>query len=343
MINNKIGYQIVMTVVTIADCVKFFDIYAFLRRKITKSQVAIITYHRICPKNNNWSLEPTPPHLFRQQMEYFLKHYELISLIELVRRLLEGKNLPQKAVIITFDDSYTDTYLYAYPFLKEHHIPATFFLTTGPIKNNTLFWWDKVGYIIQHMKISEFNLFELGNFLLSSDKDRLRVQANITEALKLINEDRKSFLINKLLDISGVDIPSNLTKELILSWDQVKDMSNNGITFGAHTVNHSILTNMPLKQAEWEITQSKRDIENVLNKDINLFSYPNGDFNFDLISIIKESGFDCAVSFGKGKFITFNDNVFALIRFPPHNNFSLFKFDQCGLLVDLRKLLNIGR
>ncbi len=332
-----------MTLITIADCIRFFDIYAFYRRKITKSQVAIITYHRTGPKNDNWSLEPTTTYLFKQQMEYFLKHYEIISLAELARHLREGKSLPQRAVIITFDDGYIDTYLYAYPFLKEHHIPATIFLTTGPINNNTLFWWDKVGYIIQHVKIGEYNLNELGNFSLYSDNDRSRVQAEIIEALKLINEDRKCYLIDKLFDISGVDIPSNLTKGHILSWDQVKDMSNNGISFGAHTVNHPILTNMPLKQAEWEIIQSKRDIENVLNKDVNAFSYPNGDFNLNLISIVKESGFDHAVSFAKGKFITLNDNIYALVRFPPHDSFSLFKFDQCGLLGDLRKLVNTGR
>jgi peptidoglycan/xylan/chitin deacetylase (PgdA/CDA1 family) len=257
--------------------------------------------------------------------------------------MCEGKSLPQKAVAITFDDGYLDNYLYAYPFLKEHHIPATIFLTTGPIESNTLYWWDKIGYIIAHTSISQFNLSELGNFSLHSQKDKSRIQEEITEALKLVREDRKDFLISQLSKISGVEIPLNVAKGLILSWDQIKDMSNNGISFGAHTVNHPILTNIPLERARWEIIQSKIDIENVLNKNVSLFSYPNGDFNADIISIVKESGFICAVSFTRGKCVNLNDNIYTLGRFAPRDNLQLFKFEQCGLMSDLQTLTNIGR
>ena len=339
----RITREIAITSATIADSIRFLDIYAFFRRKIAKSQVAIITYHRVGPKNDDWSLEPTPPHLFKQQMEYYFKNYEIISLDELAQYIREGKSLPPKAIAITFDDGYLDNYLYAYPFLKAHHIPATIFLITGHVESNTLFWWDKIGYILHHMNISQFNLNELGNFSLHPNKDKSRVHSEIADALKLISEDRKCFLINKLSEISGVDIPSNLAKGLILSWDQIKEMSNNGISFGAHSVNHPILTNIPLKRAKWEIIQSKIDIENVLNKDVSAFSYPNGNYNTELISIVKESGFNCAVSFTPGKFVSLNDNIYALDRFPPRDNFRLFKFDQCGLLGDLKRLINIGR
>lgn len=339
----RIQRDIAIRSAAMADRIRFLDIYAFLRRKITRSQVAIITYHRVGPKNDNWSLEPTTLHLFKKQMEYFLKNYEIIALDKLAQCIREKKSLPEKAITITFDDGYLDNYVYAYPFFKEHHIPATIFLTTGHIESNTLFWWDKIGYILQHMNMSQINLNELGNFSLDSDMDVPRVQSEIADALKLISDDRKCFLMNRLSEISGVDIPPDIAKELILSWDQIKEMINNGIDFGAHSVNHPILTNMPLKQAKWEIIQSKKDIENVLRKDVNAFSYPNGDFNTELMSIVKESGFNCAVSFAPGKFINLKDNIYALNRFTSRDNYGFFKFDQCGLLEDLRTLINIGR
>ncbi len=288
-------------------------------------------------------MEPTPQHIFKQQMEYFLNTYEIISLDQLAQYIREKKSLPPKAVAITFDDGYLDNYLYAYPFLKAHHIPATIFLATGYIEANKLFWWDKIGYLLKHSNQRQFHLDELGEFSLVSDIDVPRIQSKIATPMKALSEDRRSFLINKLSEISGADIPPDLTKGIILSWDRIKEMSNDGISFGAHSVNHPVLTNIPLSHARWEIKQSKTDIETVLNKNVSAFAYPNGDYNTDLISVVKESGYDCAVSFTPGKFLRPEDNIYALNRFPAWGNFKLFKLDQCGLLNDLRALINTGR
>jgi len=85
-------------------------------------------------------------------------------------------------------------------------------------------------------------------------------------------------------------------------------MNNDGITFGAHTVNHTILTNIPLEQAKQEIAQSKMDIENILGKEVNTFSYPNGDSNPELIKLVEEIGFSCAVCIHPLKLLNLNDN-----------------------------------
>jgi len=339
----KIFQEIAVASLTIADYIRLLDIYAFLRRKITDSQVLILCYHRICPDNNDWSLESIHTQLFKQQIEYIVKKLDIISLDELVKCMYVKKGFPKKAAIITFDDGYLDNYLFAYPILKENHIPATIFLVTGPIESKGLFWWDKVGYIIKHMDRNTLDLDELGRFTFSSNRDKMIVLTQINESLKLVTEDRKNALIERLVTISGVDVPSDAAKEILLSWEQVREMSNNGITFGAHTVNHPILTNMPIAQAKWEVIQSKRDIENVLKHNVNLFSYPNGNFNNELISILKENGFKCAVSLHPRKFISSKSNVHALNRFPEASELRKFKGEICGLLVDLKTLIDWGR
>ena len=78
--------------------------------------------------------------------------------------------------------------------------------------------------------------------------------------------DRRNFLIEKIRDICHVEIPRDLGKELILSWNEVKEMDNSGVAFGAHSVNHPTLTNIPLEQAKNEIIQSKRLLKKSLVK-----------------------------------------------------------------------------
>ena len=261
-------------------------------------------------------------------MEYFCRKYEILSLDKLAHYIHRKKSLPEKAVVITLDDGYKDNYLYAYPILRKYRIPATIFLTTGHIGTGNLFWWDEVAYIIQHTAVSQLNLDELGGYSLHSKPARFHAAFAIKEGLRRLPNERRISLIEKLLSISGVDIPADLGKELVLSWDDIREMSNHGIDFGAHSVNHPVLTNMPLEQAEWEIAQSKKDIEEKLGKEVTTFSYPNGDFTPQIAKFIKESGFTCAVSILPGKLIGSKDSPYELGRIGATKAFPGYKLDD---------------
>ena len=59
-----------------------------------------------------------------------------------------------------------------------------------------------------------------------------------------------------------------------LSWGEITEMSQDGITFGSHTCSHANIRKMSKKDFEKEIERSKDVIERQINKHINLFSYP---------------------------------------------------------------------
>jgi len=320
------------------------DGYAFLRRKLGKSQVAVLMYHRIGPKKDDWYPQPLGTRDFEKQVEYFCRNYEILPLDRLAQDIDQGKPLPQKAVAITFDDGYKNDYLYAYPSLMKHHMPATIFLTTGHIGSGELFWFDKVRYAIHHATAEPLELDELGTYTLQSESDRTSAKLIIAEKLKQLSGEKKNLSIQKLLDLCQVNIPTNLGQELILSWDEVRDMYSNGITFGAHSVTHPILTNLPLQQARTEIMQSKKDIEEKLGQAVTAFSYPNGDYNADIIRLLREGGFTCAVT-TKAKLIVPEANPFELGRIGAMQDFNQFKVVFSGIYHDLglRQLLNLLR
>lgn len=312
------------------------NIYGLLRRKLSKSHTAILMYHRVAPKQDNWSLEPLSPRSFERQIEYLCRTFELLSLDQLVHYIRGGESFPEKAAVITFDDGYKDDYLYAYPILKKHHVPTTIFLTAGHIGTDRLFWWDKVSYIVQHTSVSHLNLDDVSNYHLESVADKSRISSMIAERLTQLPEEKKSLLIDKLIAVCQVEIPPDLSKELILSWDEVREMDSNGISFGAHSVTHPILTNMPLKQAQAEIIQSKRAIEERLSREVTAFAYPNGDFNAEIVELVIKSGFVCAVSVLPGKLVSPKDSPYKLSRLGTSEDFNKFKVALCGLWGDLK-------
>ncbi len=81
----------------------------------------------------------------------------------------------------------------------------------------------------------------------------------------------------------------------LLQWDEIKEMANNGIDFGAHTVNHPNLPELTLEQAEDEIVDSKKEIEAHLKKNIVCFAYPYGG-KTNKFSKILSNEFQCTVT-----------------------------------------------
>lgn len=89
--------------------------------------VPVLNYHQIEEKDGNpltlW------PDQFEAQMAYLSSEgYTTITIDEMMDAFENGTPLPEKPVIITFDDGYADNYEYAYPILKKYGFKATIFL-----------------------------------------------------------------------------------------------------------------------------------------------------------------------------------------------------------------------
>ena len=88
------------------------------------------------------------------------------------------------------------------------------------------------------------------------------------------------------------------TKEMIL------EMHKSGIIeFGSHTMNHPRLEMISLEDAKWEIEESKRQLENLLQTKVIAFAYPygNGAYNDSIRKMVMNAGYIFDFSFKQGK------------------------------------------
>lgn len=81
---------------------------------------------------------------------------------------------------------------------------------------------------------------------------------------------------------------------LLMTQENILTMSANGFHFGGHTRNHKKLVSISREEALYEIETGKRDLEDLLQKPIHSFAYPYGDFNDQIIALVKNSGFKAA-------------------------------------------------
>jgi biofilm PGA synthesis lipoprotein PgaB len=90
------------------------------------NEFTILSYHEIADKSQ--TLDATyavTPKNFDEQMHWLMDNgYHFISVDDILKYRKNGKALPDKAVLITFDDGYQSMYANAYPVLKKYKIPS---------------------------------------------------------------------------------------------------------------------------------------------------------------------------------------------------------------------------
>lgn len=103
--------------------------------------VPILMYHKIGDDKDNDAV--IREDLFRAQMKLLKdKDYHPITMEQLYAYVTKGEALPERPVVITFDDGYTDTYTIAYPVLKEYGFPWTVFVNPSNIGERLT--WDQL-------------------------------------------------------------------------------------------------------------------------------------------------------------------------------------------------------
>jgi peptidoglycan/xylan/chitin deacetylase (PgdA/CDA1 family) len=105
----------------------------------------------------------------------------------------------------------------------------------------------------------------------------------------------------------------------MLNWNQVKEMNQEGIEIGSHSLSHVILTRVDRKTIQHEVVESKRQIETQLQQEVKGFCYPNGDYNKIAIEYVRAAGYRFACTTEAG-YVEPYDNLYRLKRIGVHED-----------------------
>ena len=263
-----------------------------------KDRLTVLAYHRIHDPVGFEFFEPVisaPPDGFARQMDLIAERFNAVSLAD-VLSWMDGKGrLPPNPVLITFDDGYRDNLEQAMPILREREMPAVLFVATGNIDRSQPFFWDSAAYSFHHTDTTEADLPILGPRAWGSSPSV--VCAEWIEAAKREPQDRREDLTEQLGQVLGVVMPDSARTGELLSWDEIREMAGQGFSMGSHTVSHAILTELSAAEAQRELAESRRRLEDELNGPIRALAYPNGttlDFNPQIEGMASEAGYSAA-------------------------------------------------
>lgn len=252
------------------------------RRGASQPRLWVLMYHRILPPSDPRHAAEEPgmivePETFRMHLQTLKQEFTLIRLGEWVERSQQGRPLPDKACAITFDDGWLDNHEYAFPILQQEQVPATLFAVSHMIGTREMFWPNRVMRLLQQPaeRLRELPWLQqlIGNESLDAE-----ASAQAIYSLKTLPDDELIARVEEAEQLLGLTEP---TRPQLLDWAQLREMADSGLVeVGSHTCHHFRLReDLSPEVMEREVAESRLRLQQRLDRPVDLFCYPNGDYS----------------------------------------------------------------
>ena len=257
-----------------------------LRTKILgRSRIMILCYHRITETNGIMGPQCVSPRNFENHVRHFHSVCDVWPLVK-ISDFLEGRCKPKRdTVILTFDDGYMDNYEEALPILNRYGIPATFFVTTGPILTGRPHWIDVLASVLDRIASGyDGSRFDMGahmavqfaRFRQSKQRRQREIGIEILDHLKSLKEDVRNQIVTTLYSRYEISDRTTVTDgRRMMSVEQILSLVAQGHEVGAHSVSHPMLAQLDEKRCREEIHNSINCLESI-GVPVSSFAYPFG-------------------------------------------------------------------
>ncbi|MGM4894464.1 polysaccharide deacetylase family protein [Tardiphaga sp. 839_C3_N1_4] len=270
------------------------------------------------PFQPNRHLEITPDFL-RATLAYLrATDVDIVTPDEVQRRLTE-RDFSRRFACFTCDDGYRDNRDHALPAMRDFDAPFTVYVTSDFASGTGRLWWVALERVVARADAIEApidgQMVRLDTSTLAGKDmafDRLHGWLRgLPEEADIRRE------ISALCAAHGIDEDA-VSRELCMSWDELKPFAADPlVTIGAHTVSHCNLAKQTEAMVVHELSASRTDIENVLQRPAVHLAYPYGDrcaAGTREFALAKRAGFETAVTTRPG--VIASDNSSQLTALP---------------------------
>jgi peptidoglycan/xylan/chitin deacetylase (PgdA/CDA1 family) len=269
--------------------------------------VALGDEHEWCP-----DLYVAASH-FEARLELLRKHQcHVLPLREAVTYLYAG-TLPERSVVLTFDDGYYDFMARVWPLLKKYGYPATVYLTTGRVDHNlpnvNLF----ISYSLWASRQQTFDGDGLpglqGRYPLRTADERQQLTQRVIEALRADSggEHSRDAVARLVAERAGLDYNALLQQRVLtlLRPEEVTNLAAQGIDFQLHT--HMHRTPDDPDEFVRDVLVNRGRLQAMTGRTATHFCYPSGNYRPSYIPLLRRHGVEAATTCDPGLATTASD------------------------------------
>ena len=285
-----------------------------------KSEVTVVMYHYVRDlKNSRYpNIKGLDIEKFKKQIKFFKENYNFVRIEDLIEyyKNPKEKELPNKAILLTFDDGYKDHYTYVLPILLENNIQGSFYIPTKCFQDKKVLDVNKIHFILESCIGEEEKILKEIEEYLEKNKDS-RILLSYDDYFKeyavdsrfdkkevifikrmlqvVLPEDYRKKLVDilfkKYVCTIGDKIISERAfwEELYLTPEQIRMMEKLGMHIGFHSHDHVWLSSLSKEEQEFQIKSSIDYFKEIGVKTEKMtLSYPYGGYNEESVELIKK-------------------------------------------------------
>jgi len=318
----------------------FSPLLGAIRRKRLSGRAMVLMYHEVSDLDDVESWSVVKKNDLIRQLGFLVENFTIVDAKTAIERVenREGFEDKRPLLVITFDDGYAGNYGVLLPVIKRMNIPVTVFVATGAVQDKTMYWYDRLSCALNKRGPIELDLtrFNLGVYKINYCRGarNWREIGWLTQRLKEIAPGPRGKILEQILKDVGAKDGEHRLDLRSLTVEELKSLASESlVTIGAHSHCHNILTQLAYEDIRASIARSKTLLEGWTGMDIDLFSYPNGNYNEDIIEIVRGLGFRCAFT-TEDRSWSSSENLFAVPRIGigRYDTFDYFKIRVSGLM-----------
>ena len=252
-----------------------------LARRALRRRLRVLCYHGVVRDEHAGGTRyrnTVTRSAFVRQMSSLARRDTPVDLATVIAWARGERELPDRAVLVTFDDGYRNNLTVAAPVLKACGVPAVVALSTALIGTRDLLWPTDVELRIADGAWDAINLPDGERVTRPADRGaREAIGDRARRSLKGMPEAARRAWCESLRAASSLDRDA-LDGELVdfLDWDEVRALHDFGVALASHTVTHPILSKLAPDELRRELGESKARIERETDRPCAAIVYPNG-------------------------------------------------------------------
>lgn len=221
---------------------------------------------------------------FEAALTFLTRHYTPVSLQEVLQDS-DGRRLPSRPVLLTFDDAYASVVEFAAPLCRKFGVPAVFFVNAAYLDNQRLALDNLVCHVANVLGMGAINA--AARVVDGPERADLRSLAQVfSHFLPVVSLPAREKFRDALVHLAQIRV-EDLAAEagLYLTSQQLRDLSIFNFEIGNHTYSHVNCRSLMRKEFSGEINRNKLVLEEISGRPVRSFSVPYGssaDLNTEL-------------------------------------------------------------
>lgn len=248
--------------------------------------------------------------LFREQIAFMKSNFNIVAMEQVLEAISTKEKLPEKALLLTFDDGYADNYNVAMPILEEYGVQGSFFIPGKTFTTHQLLDVNKIHYVLASANIynlvedlkKEMDYYRGQEFQYASTEELfakyavasrfdIKETVFVKQMLQTVLPEKLRNIISSKLFAKYVGVTEEqLAYELYMSEEQIRTMKRHGMFIGIHGYDHYWLGNLPVEQMENDISLALDALDEFVDRKQWVMNYPYGNYNKDVLAYISKQG-----------------------------------------------------